>query len=350
MARADFGLGRRLRLARLAKGMSQGELAAACGISRQAVAGMEAGSWSPSLSVALRLAVALQRSAEQLFSERESVQRVPVEQLADPAMRSGRALLVEVFGQMVAVAQQGPLAAVAGFGPASCRLEGAGQALGGSTQERRLLVAGCDPAIPLLADGLRASGSELQLIWWPCGSSRAEALLRAGLVHAAAVHRASGHAADHPGLTAIGFARWREGIVSRPDQAVTGLGDAVARGLRLANREPGSEARQLLDRELQLIAGETIPGYESHYRGHLPVAAAVADAGADYGVATEAAALAMGLDFAPLSEEDSVILLAPERIGTREATALLTALAHPTLDDQVSSIPGYDTAILAAEL
>jgi hypothetical protein len=50
----------------------------------------------------------------------------------------------------------------------------------------------------------------------------------------------------------IGFCSWREGLVLRPDLAgyVCGVGDVARRGLRLVNREPGAEARSVLDREL----------------------------------------------------------------------------------------------------
>ncbi len=346
----DIALGRRVRLARLAQGMSQTELASRCGVSRQAVAGIEAGEWTPSLKVALRLGEALQRSVEQLFGDAELDRELRVQELDEPAGPSGRALLAEVFGRLVAVPQEGSLAAVAGFGPASCRLQGAGSARGAVPHDRCLLVAGCDPALPLLAEGLAATGSELRLIWWPCGSGRALALMRAGLVHAAGVHAQTGCLPAHAGQAAFGFAGWREGIAHRRDQPVASLGEALDRGLRLANREEGSEARQLLDRHLQGLGARAVPGYESHYRGHLPVASAIADYGADFGVATEPAALALGLGFIGLSEETSFLLVADDRLGSGELTALLNALAHPLLERQLSSLPGYDTSILGASL
>jgi putative molybdopterin biosynthesis protein len=350
MPDSDAALGRRVRLARLARGMSQSELASRCGISRQAVAGVEAGEWTPSLRVALRMGVALERNVEQLFGDIERERELRVQELDHPAGPSGRAFLVEVFGRLVAVPQEGALAAVAGFGPASCRLQGPGTAHGAMPRERLLLVAGCDPALPLLAEGLVAIGSELRLIWWPCASARALALMRAGLVHAAGVHSQTGGLPAHAGQAAFGFAGWREGIAHRRGQPVASLGEALERGLRLANREEGSEARQLLDRHLQSLGAGAVPGYESHYRGHLPVAAAIADEGADFGVATEPAALALGLGFVGLSEEISALMVADDRLGSGELTALLNALAHPILERQLASLPGYDPAILGATL
>ena len=67
---------------------------------------------------------------------------------------------------------------------------------------------------------------------------------------------------------------------------IAGLGDVARRGLRVVNREPGSEARSVLDRELGGLGigpGETgrLPGYDTRAAGHLQVAAANAAGLAD---------------------------------------------------------------------
>ncbi|HBW17878.1 MAG TPA: hypothetical protein DEH11_02085, partial [Actinobacteria bacterium] len=56
-----------------------------------------------------------------------------------------------------------------------------------------------------------------------------------------------------------------------------GVGDVASAGLRLVNREPGAEARRVLDRELaahQVEPGE-LAGYGTRATGHLQVAAAI---------------------------------------------------------------------------
>jgi molybdate-binding protein len=65
----------------------------------------------------------------------------------------------------------------------------------------------------------------------------------------------------------IGFCSWQEGLVLRPELAegISGVADAARRGLRLVNREPGAEARSVLDREL---AGAGIDA--SHWPGTAP--------------------------------------------------------------------------------
>lgn len=353
MAEGSREGGRRLRLARLASGLSQLELARAARISRQAVAGVEAGVWSPSLAVALRLAGALDRTVEQLFAPARLDREASVSELAPGAGAGGRAVAVEVFGRLVGVPRDGQMAAVPGFGPASARFLGAGKVASGSAPEETILVAGCDPALPLLESGLRSVGAGWRLAWWPCGSGEAVRLLAAGLVHAAAVHHPVGaRARTPPGAVPIGFARWREGLVSRPGEGerVGDLAEAVGRGLTIANREPAAEARELLDRELAKLGAVLPPGYRSEYRGHIPVATAVAARGADFGVATEPVAIALDLDFSPLSEEESILLLPADRLEGRELGALLLGLGDPALAAQIAAIRGYDAGLLAEEL
>jgi len=57
----------RLRLARLARGFSQQQLAGMAGVSRQAVSAIESGLSDPSLRVALALARALGMTVEEMF-------------------------------------------------------------------------------------------------------------------------------------------------------------------------------------------------------------------------------------------------------------------------------------------
>ena len=129
----------------------------------------------------------------------------------------------------------------------------------------------------------------------------------------------------------IGFCSWREGLALRPDLAdgICGVGEVARRGLRLVNREPGAEARSVLDRELADagIDGGQLPGYGTQVTGHLQVAAAIAAGLADAGIASEPAALAYGLAFVPLTAEHFDLVIPAEQAGTREVQALLKVLS-----------------------
>jgi molybdate-binding protein/DNA-binding XRE family transcriptional regulator len=221
-----------------------------------------------------------------------------------------------------------------------------------------LVVAGCDPALPLLETPLALLDPPVSFTWWPCGSREALRLAAAGLVHVAGAHLrgesggySTGPAADRlrrQGAEVVGFCSWREGLVLRPGLAgeVTGLADVARRGLRLVNREHGAEARHVLDRELARLRLDpaTLPGYQTAAAGHLEVAAAIAAGLADAGVASEPAALAYGLGFVPLTAEHSDLIIPATSAGSREAAGLLRVLSSRWLLDQLASLPGYDPA------
>jgi len=170
-------------------------------------------------------------------------------------------------------------------------------------------------------------------------------------VHAAGVHTQTGNgdgAGLPDGAMVVGFTAWREGLALRPDlrSAITGL-DAVAKlRLGLVNREPGAEARRLLDRErVRLNLGPAdLPGYGTQAAGHLQVASAIAARLADAGVASEPAARAYGLAFVPLAHERFNLVIPAEHAASREAQALLKVLTSPWLLAQLANIPGYDAA------
>jgi molybdate-binding protein len=216
------------------------------------------------------------------------------------------------------------------------------------------VVAGCDPALPLLATPLGLLDPPVAFAWWPCGSGEALRLAAAGLVHAAGVHlRDAGGgynctaARELPGgAEVVGFTAWREGLVTRPELtgAIAGLDGIAKHQLRIVNREPGAEARRLLDRERERLGLDPaeLPGYDTRAAGHLQVASAVAAGLADTGVASEPAAQAYGLGFVPLADERFDLVLPGAHLGSREVQGLLKVLTSPWLLAQLASLPGYD--------
>jgi molybdate-binding protein/transcriptional regulator with XRE-family HTH domain len=361
--------GTRLRLARQARGFSQQQLAGMAGVSRQAVSAVESGLSDPSLRVALALARALGLTVEEMFGPGTPALQVDAQPLAPLGEAGARVRLAPMGDTLVALPLSGPAVTRAGFVPAD-GLTGAPDGLAGTARGARaqpvrplspprptLVVAGCDPAIPLLEAPLALLDPPVSFAWWQCPSGQALDLAARGLVHAAGAHlRGSsgeynvGSARDvlRQGAEVIGFCAWREGLVLRPDLAgqVSGIADAARQGLRLVNREAGSEARRLLDRELAALGIDpgTVPGYQTQAAGHLQVASAVAAGLADAGVASEPAALAYGLAFIPLAAERFDLIVPADRAGTREAQGLLKVLSSRWLLDQLASLPGYDPA------
>ena len=107
----------RFRLARLARGLSQGVLADMAGVTRQSISGIESGRWSPSLEVALALASALGTSVEGLFGAAPELPALDA-RLAAAANASARLLLSEIDGAPVAYPLVGDFGFVPGFRPA----------------------------------------------------------------------------------------------------------------------------------------------------------------------------------------------------------------------------------------
>ena len=345
--------GTRLRLARQARGLSQQQLAGVAGVTRQAVSAVESGHSDPSLRVALGLARALGMTVEELFGPGDLGDPVLARPVAPVSRPGSRVALATVGDAFVALPLDTDLAARLGFGAA-----GGLMVRGGGNQiavrpigppRPTVVVAGCDPALPLLETPLALLDPPLAFAWWPCGSGEALRLAAAGLVHAAGVHRVGpGEVRDAAGIPGgaetVGFASWREGLVVRPGAQVRGLDDVARQGLRLVNREPGAQARSLLDRErLRLVLEPSqLPGYDSLAAGHLQVASAIVGGLADAGVSSEPAALAYGLDFIPLAEERFDLLLPAKHAASREVQGLLKVLTSPWLLAQLASLPGYD--------
>ncbi len=346
--------GTRLRLARQARGFSQQQLAGMAGVSRQAVSAVEAGVSDPSLRVALALSRSLGMTVEDLFGPAIPEPVVPVRPLAPLGSAGARVSLAPVGDSFVALPLSGGTVTRAGFTPAGGRVTKAGDVAPLGPPRPTLVVAGCDPALPLIELPLSLLDPPVSFAWWPCPSQEALALAADGLVHVAGVHL-RGRSGDYNtgpasellpgGGEVIGFCSWREGVVLRPDAAarVSGIADVAAAGLRLVNREPGAEARRVLDRELarQGIDGQKLRGYQTEATGHLEVAAAIAAGLADAGIASEPAALAYGLAFVPLTAERFDLVVPAAQAGSREVQALFRALTSPWLLDQLASLPGY---------
>jgi putative molybdopterin biosynthesis protein len=356
----------RLRLARQARGFSQQQLAAMAGVSRQAVSGVESGFSDPSLRVALALARSLGMTVEELFGSFSPDPQVVARLVAPVGGEGARVALAPVGDGLVALPLSGATVSRAGFLPAGglAADAGADRERGAGLQVRpigpprpTLLAAGCDPALPLLESPLSLLDPPVAFSWWPCPSEEALGLAAEGLVHVAGAHL-RGRGTEYnigpagellpEGGEVIGFCSWREGLVLRPELAVgvRGVGDLARRGLRLVNREPGAEARSVLDRELAeagIEAGQ-LPGYGTRATGHLQVAAAIATGLADVGVASEPAALAYGLAFVPLATERFDLVIPAQQAGSREVQGLLKVLSSRWLLDQLASLPGYDPA------
>jgi molybdopterin molybdotransferase/putative molybdopterin biosynthesis protein len=359
----------RLREKRQALGLSQKQLADLAGITRQAVSAVEANQYSPATSVALQLARALRCRVEELFSIKtggEIVEGELIGSLPDGPgpMRAqvtqiGDRLLVrplDGFGELMSLATTADGLIIAAS-PKSKRVK-VKLLKDRETVRRKIVVAGCDPAMFLAAEHLRKHDKD-NLV--PClmGSSIALGALKRGEVHVAGVHwvderSEAWNLADlKRGLSrmdcmVVTFAHWEEGFIvgQGNPKRIRSVNDIAQSAVKIVNREKGSGARRLIDRELDVagIQPARVKGYGDEVLSHLDVAARVKVGLADVGVGVRAAAAICGLDFIPLQRERYDLIIPKAHYENLPGLrALLDTIVSKPFREELEALGGYDT-------
>ncbi len=339
----------RLRDMRLELGLTQQALAHRAGLTRQTIGAIEAGDYGPSLEVALRLARALDRPVDDIFA-------LPPDDAPDVALLSCTGptrVLSAVIGEhevLRGIAQLGAYRWPTATADGLAEVDDAGRLTVHRFAEARrdtLFLAGCDPALGLLADHLQGRG--LRAFWFSAGSGAAQAQLSARRTHLAAVHWTHGEERPRPpaGSDQLLLSRWEMGFVMRRGLSrFGGPADLGMPGLRLVNREEGSGARRLLDRLLAEagIRPTDVDGYGQELPGHWEVADAVAQGAADVGIASGAAAAAFSLSFLPLSVETCELWWQREAVPADAVQRLGDTLASAAFRRDLDAFGPFDTS------
>ncbi|MSV34033.1 MAG: helix-turn-helix domain-containing protein [Bryobacterales bacterium] len=350
------------------RGMSAAQIAALAGVSRQTIYAIEAGDYVPNTTLALQLARILEVRVEELFHLENDIAPLPkpvtVELLGDARQGQpvqlcpvGKRLIgVAAVPQPVLPLADGVVVGGTGRGPAhraDVRVFPSGEQNG-----KRILVAGCDPGISLLAQHL-AKAEGIEMILAPGSSQRALEWLKDGAVHIAGTHLRDASTGDYNlaairrlfpkgGVKVVTFAIWEQGLVfaAGNPKGIHGVGDLGRPGIRLINREKGAGSRELLDRELQRagVAAESVKGYERIAQGHLPAALAVSLGEADCCIATRSAAQAFGLGFVPLATERYDLVIRRAFVKLPAVEALLDGLNRSAIRRRLELLAGYDTS------
>ncbi len=367
-------IGERVRNVRVSRGLTQVELARRAGISRQALGAIEAGLYQPSVTVALSLARELGETVESLFAaqDEEPCARIGVS-WSDPeaaSVPSGcKVALARVAGRVVAVPQPSArlcLSPAAGLADrVSPRRAAVATYWSRAEIDGTLLIAGCDPAVAILADWFARRRVPVTAVALRCSSSKALSILANGGVHIAGVHLRDPKSGEYnlswvrnaigrKPLVMVNFARWELGLAVTAGNPlnIRGFSDLLRPRIRIVNREKGSGARLALDEALSelTVEGQRIIGYTRELPGHLEVAQAIASAQADAGVTIRVAAEAYGLAFIPLRHERYDLVVFRDESESGPVKAMFDALNSRRFAREVSQLCGYDTSEMGKEL
>jgi len=267
----------RVRRFRDARRWSQQELASVAGLSRPEISAIETGRIVPSVKVALALGHALGVTVEALFGS----DGAGIEWAWAPRKFPSRVWLATVGARRLAFPCES--SGLADW-PHDAVSDGERLPEAMSTPPT-LVVAGCDPAASLLQACLRERG--IRTLVLVRSSSRALALLKAGLAHVAGVHLSGPGASGNRravreriggGYRLARWAMWETGIATAP---ALGLGSLEAQRLRRLSwvgREEGSGARRCMD---ALFRGGRAPRCELVANDHREVAQTVRPGAAD---------------------------------------------------------------------
>ena len=351
------------------RGIAAADLARRASVSRQTVYAIEAGTYVPNTEVALRLARALETTVENLFT------------LLAEAPSARPALSAELLsnrrtvkGQPVRICRIGarwvgvPVSASPYYLPEADAVvshDAEGDATAevipfaeDETFQKRLLLAGCDPATNLLVKMVEKTAG-VEVVSAGASSRLALTWLREGKVHIAGSHLEDPETGEFnlpflkrefPGeeFAVVTFAQWEEGLVVAKGnpKRIRNVDSLTRKDAVFLNREPGSGSRALLDRLLKNagIAKEAVRGYKRIAYGHLAAAYAVVSGEAGVCLATRSAARTFGLDFLPLHSERYDLVMRKSTLDMPGAQAFLDVLQRSALRRQLEVLAGYDTS------
>lgn len=334
------------------QGCSAAALAEKVGVTRQAIHAIESGAYAPNTTVALKMARELGVSVQDLFRLADGDESAQADaQLAGPETYAGAPLrLCRVDGRLVAAAWSPEAFALPTADAYALENSRSGKVTAAllharAADDSRLLIAGCDPAVSVLAEHLRRSAG-VELIAVPSSSQKALQQLDEGLVHLAGTHLSKNASRIPANCRVFTFAEWEEGFVVATGNplAIRSFEDLGKPGVRIVNRERGAGSRALMDAGLAEagIKHDAIEGFENIAAGHLAAAWAVNKGEADCCLAPRVAARVFGLSFVPLLSERYELVIPEQRLEIPAVQALLDVLQRSAFQRELQALGGYD--------
>ena len=336
---------------RTARGWSQDDLARRTNLSRAAVSAIEIHRVVPSTAAALTLAAAFGCRVEDLFALGKSTTHATELAWAWPPTSEPRRFWRATVGDRTLMY---PVERTF-VGTLPCdgiERAGAREAHAQADPERTLVIAGCDPAVGLLAAKL-AREADIRTLPLIRSSRRALELLRDRLVHVAGIHLEDRETPGGneravrellgTGHTLLRVARWQEGIALAPGLGIKTIRQVVAANLRWVGRESGSGARRCLDSIIK--AHRPLPkGYHHEAADHTGVVETIRTGWAQAGVCVRLPAAEAGLDFLVAREEDYDLCYRSDFEHDPRIQALVRSARSQSYRRSIAELPGYDAS------
>ena len=330
---------------RLRLGWSQQQLAERSGLSRTAISAIETGRVVPSTAAALSLAHAFNCSVETLFSFRQTPLQ-PVKWAWKPSRKSGRFWQARVRGKTLLFPSEWTLTGT--LPHTGTYQDNQIQWTRSNDPEKTLVIAGCDPAIGLLAARIHAM-SNFRVLPLTRSSRQAVELLEQGLIHVAGLHLSADHNQNENHTMAksimneefrlLRVAQWEEGLALDPSIKAGSVRAVLTEGLRWVGREEGSGSRQCLDR---ILGRRRKPkGYHHQALNHHGVVEAIRSGLAQAGVCVRLPAEEQGLHFLKVRKENYDFCFPAKTESDPVIRTLLSAVRSRTYQKDLEQLPGY---------
>ncbi len=320
----------RLRSFRVEAGLTQGELAARAGVSRQLVGAVEAGRHLPRVDAGLALAAALGVEVRRLFGPSGPASDV----VSGLSPKEGTAVRLGWVGDRVVTAP----ARIGGDGwdSADAVVEG-GRVVPFGDVNSGAVVAGCEPGLETMEHLLRHGGSGAVAVATSSGAAL-DALV-AGRVHAAVVHGPVESLPSGPSVPAVVRFRltgWRVGLAIPPDIGSSWWQEVLAGQLAVVQREAGAAVQRSFE---EAVGGSTTRG--PRVGGHV-VAARHGMAAELPAVTVEPAALAVGAGFHLLDRHEAQLWVGEQWMTERGVEQVMDLIASSRFRRRLETVGGYD--------
>lgn len=342
---------------RVAKNLTQSELAKLSGLSRQAINSIEANRYVPNALVAIQLARALGSRVEEIFQLPETSPECSVTMIGGTKTKGNRVAVAQVRNRLVGHELGGFRDFQDGFSCADGVLvnpKGKVQLHSSSDRlEKTALILGCDPSLGILCDHISRHTREARVHWLTFGSQLALDGVQGGNGHIAGCHFVGDmnhiqarQALARTGGLLVSYASWEQGLVvlKNNPKGIGGIEGIARADIRFINREEGSGSRLLIDRLLGEagIPHHLVPGYNRIASSHLAVGRMVAEGSADVGISLRAVANAFNLDFIPLSQVHFDLVIPQDLLHHPGVSILLDTLQSQAFRMELAALPGYD--------